>query len=74
VSNAVRIGRFGWKNQHASLLSFAADAYLNEMGITNDLQPDEVTMACIDGLLPPNDEASDTETEDIEAEVRSNGV
>ena len=67
VSNAVRIGRFGWKNQHASLLSFAADAYLNEMGITNDLQPDEVTMACIDGLLPPNDEASDTETEDIEA-------
>ena len=32
---AVRAGRFGWKNQHASLLSFAADAYLNEMGITS---------------------------------------
>ena len=30
-----RIGRFGWKNQHASLLSFSGDAYLNEMGITN---------------------------------------
>jgi len=30
-----RIGRFGWKNQHASLLSFASDAYLNEQGITN---------------------------------------
>jgi len=30
-----RVGRFGWKNQHASLLSFASDAYLNEMGITN---------------------------------------
>jgi CxxC motif-containing protein (DUF1111 family) len=30
-----RIGRFGWKNQHASLLSFSSDAYLNEMGITN---------------------------------------
>jgi len=32
-----RIGRFGWKNQHASLLSFSADAYLNEIGITNKL-------------------------------------
>jgi CxxC motif-containing protein (DUF1111 family) len=32
---AVRGGRFGWKNQHASLLSFSSDAYLNEMGITN---------------------------------------
>jgi CxxC motif-containing protein (DUF1111 family) len=30
-----RVARFGWKNQHASLLSFAGDAYLNEMGITN---------------------------------------
>jgi CxxC motif-containing protein (DUF1111 family) len=32
-----RIARFGWKNQHASLLSFSADAYLNEIGITNFL-------------------------------------
>jgi hypothetical protein len=30
-----RIGRFGHKDQLASLLSFASDAYLNEMGITN---------------------------------------
>jgi CxxC motif-containing protein (DUF1111 family) len=30
-----RIGRFGHKDQHASLLSFSGDAYLNEMGITN---------------------------------------
>ena len=30
-----RVGRFGWKNQQASLLSFAGDAYLNEMGVTN---------------------------------------
>jgi CxxC motif-containing protein (DUF1111 family) len=35
------IGRFGWKNQHASLLSFAAEAYRNEMGITNPLFPTE---------------------------------
>jgi CxxC motif-containing protein (DUF1111 family) len=41
-----RIGRFGWKDQQASLLSFAGDAYLNEMGITNTLFPDEVTNLC----------------------------
>ena len=36
-----RIGRFGWKSQHASLESFSADAYLNEMGITSPLFPEE---------------------------------
>jgi Tol biopolymer transport system component len=30
-----RVGRFGWKDQLASLLSFSSDAYLNEIGITN---------------------------------------
>ena len=39
-----RIGRFGWKSQHATLLAFSADAYRNEMGITNDLFPDEVAL------------------------------
>jgi CxxC motif-containing protein (DUF1111 family) len=38
-----RIGRFGWKDQHASLESFAGDAYLNEMGITSPLFPEENT-------------------------------
>jgi CxxC motif-containing protein (DUF1111 family) len=37
ASGERRVGRFGWKAQHATLLSFAADAYRNEMGITNDL-------------------------------------
>jgi CxxC motif-containing protein (DUF1111 family) len=36
-----RAGRFGWKAQHATLLAFGADAYRNEMGITNDLFPNE---------------------------------
>ena len=35
------VGRFGWKGQQATLLSFAGDAYLNEMGITNRLFPTE---------------------------------
>jgi CxxC motif-containing protein (DUF1111 family) len=41
-----RVGRFGWKNQHASLLSFAADAQLNEMGITSRLKPQDTTTVC----------------------------
>jgi CxxC motif-containing protein (DUF1111 family) len=36
-----RVGRFGWKAQHATLITFGADAYRNEMGITNDLFPRE---------------------------------
>jgi len=48
------VGRFGWKDQHASLLSFSGDAYLNEMGITNRLQPTEVTNLC-NAVSEPND-------------------
>jgi len=47
-----RIGRFGWKSQHASLQSFAADAYLNEMGITSPLLPDENPAAGQDVQYP----------------------
>ena len=43
ANSSARIGRFGWKSQHASLESFSADAYLNEMGITSPLLPDENT-------------------------------
>jgi CxxC motif-containing protein (DUF1111 family) len=49
-----RVGRFGWKSQHASLLSFSADAYLNEIGVTNRLLPDEVTRLC-NTVREPND-------------------
>lgn len=59
-----RIGRFGWKDQHASLLAFAADAYLNEMGITNSLQKTEVTTICnppVAATVPNTDPAKITE-------------
>ena len=42
ASGERRVGRFGWKAQHATLLTFGADAYRNEMGITNDVFPLEV--------------------------------
>jgi CxxC motif-containing protein (DUF1111 family) len=56
----LRAGRFGWKNQHSSLISFSADAYLNEMGITNPLQPTENTsngnsVAAFDSVPDPED-------------------
>lgn len=62
-----RVGRFGWKNQQASLLSFSSDAYLNEMGITNRFPPNnvEVTTVCDevpdieDGDQPPGSQDID---------------
>ena len=61
-----RIGRFGWKDQHASLVSFSADAYLNEMGITSPLQPNENTsngnsVAAFDEVPDPEDDGDDVE-------------
>ncbi len=54
------VGRFGWKDQHASLLSFAGDAYLNEVGITSRLFPTENTsmgrsVAAYDTVADPED-------------------
>jgi len=60
-----RIGRFGWKDQHASLLSFSADAYVNEMGITSRLQPDEVTAIC-NTVSEPNNTPEADGLEDID--------
>jgi CxxC motif-containing protein (DUF1111 family) len=59
------VGRFGWKDQHASLLSFSGDAYLNEMGITNRLQPDEVTNIC-NAASEPNDNPGPDGLSDID--------
>jgi CxxC motif-containing protein (DUF1111 family) len=61
---SVRVGRFGWKNQNASLLSFAADAYLNEIGITNRLVTTENTslgasVAAFDTVPDPEDTDND---------------
>lgn len=50
ASNLRRVGRFGWKAQQATLMSFGAEAYLAEMGITNDLFPHEVEAGYDDPL------------------------
>jgi CxxC motif-containing protein (DUF1111 family) len=38
----LRIGRFGWKAQEATLLAFVGEAMVTEMGITNSLFPGEI--------------------------------
>lgn len=68
----LRRGRFGWKAQQASLLSFSADAYVNEMGITSNFpQTDQENTSngnsvaafdnCGEGCVDPED----AENEDI---------
>jgi CxxC motif-containing protein (DUF1111 family) len=63
------VGRFGWKNQHASLLSFSGDAYLNEMGITTRLFPDEVTKLC-NTVSEPNDKPGPDGLADVDRFAR----
>jgi CxxC motif-containing protein (DUF1111 family) len=66
---SARIGRFGWKAQHGSLVSFAADAYANEMGVTSPLFPDENTSSGTfvgfgtqyDPVPDPEDDGDDVE-------------
>lgn len=63
------VGRFGWKSQHASLLSFSGDAYLNEMGITTQLFPDEVTKLC-NTATEPNDKPGPDGLADVDRFAR----
>src|SRR5262249_8917053 len=65
ANGAVRGGRFGWKNQQASLLSFAADAYVNEQGVTSRLQPTDSTSVC-DTVADPEDPTGPDGLEDID--------
>jgi CxxC motif-containing protein (DUF1111 family) len=53
-ANDGTITRFGWKAQNKSLLLFAAEAYNVEMGITNQLFPQErdETAGCIFNATP----------------------
>jgi len=63
----VRVGRFGWKAQEATLLSFTGEALASEMGVTNSLFPGEQApngsatlrdaCAAIEGVADPDDDA-----------------
>ena len=75
LTGATSTGRFGWKDQQASLLSFSADAYLNEMGITNEfLGTDNTSNGGVvdDGVDDPEDDENDIES--FARFMRSTGV
>lgn len=62
ASGMLKVGRFGWKAQQATLLAFSGDAYVNEMGITSRLFPtenapngDEKKLALCDSVPDPED-------------------
>ena len=56
-----RVGRFGWKAQIATLLTFSGDAYTNEMGITNDVFPEEPRGGISEARLRECDRLKDPE-------------
>ncbi len=58
----LRAGRFGWKAQVATVLTFSADATRNELGVTNSLIPTEnapngdmALLASCDAVADPED-------------------
>jgi CxxC motif-containing protein (DUF1111 family) len=61
ASGQTRVGRFGWKAQHATLLAFSADAYRNEMGITNDLFREELALGVSEERMKRCDPRRDPE-------------
>jgi CxxC motif-containing protein (DUF1111 family) len=61
TTNTQRVGRFGWKAQQATLLAFAGDAYLNEMGVTNRFFPTENAPNGNQALLAALDTVNDPE-------------
>jgi CxxC motif-containing protein (DUF1111 family) len=57
-----KVGRFGWKAQVATLLTFSGDASVNELGLTNRLVPvenapngDEKLLKLCDAVPDPED-------------------
>ena len=60
-SGGDRVGRFGWKAQVATVMTFSADAALNEMGLTSDLLMDEVPPQGDSSLIDLCDEVPDPE-------------
>ena len=56
-----QLGRFSRKSQVSSLLQQVAEAYHQDMGITNDFLPEENTHPQIDATMPLGDQVADPE-------------
>lgn len=62
----LRAGRFGWKSQQSTLLSFTGDAARSELGLTNRVRPEELAPggdAVLLGILDRTVDPEDTEDE-----------
>ena len=65
VTGRRAVGKFGWKSQVPNLLHFSGDAYLNEMGITSPLFPNEncpqgdCSLLACDPVADPEDDGTD---------------
>jgi CxxC motif-containing protein (DUF1111 family) len=62
------ITRFGWKAQNQSLMDFAGEAYLMEMGVTNELFP----ISKVSGVCDPNQQPEDATRTDGTASDTAN--
>jgi CxxC motif-containing protein (DUF1111 family) len=74
----MRVGRFGWKNQHSSLMSSCADSLRNELGIRNRLYPEEYPTHVLMHSPTPFDmrdaKTHKTELEDLVDEIRHSAL
>src|SRR4029450_4621498 len=52
-----RVGRFGWKAQTATLVEFMAEAFRDEIGLTNPLAPTDLVNGCGASTPPPQADA-----------------
>lgn len=68
VTGRNAVGKFGWKGQNPTLFQFSADAYLNEMGVTSPLFPNESCPQGDCGVLSCNPEPglNDEDGEDVQ--------
>jgi len=69
-----RVARFGWKDDVATLRGFAADAYLNEVGITSPDAPTDRSTCALDKtmfgvLLDVDDDPEDSIDSDGRADI-----
>ena len=67
----MRVGRFGWKAQVATLLTFSADAGLQEMGLTNRFLMEDNDP---NGIDPPTLAECDTVADPEDSVAMGNGV
>ncbi len=69
ATGQARVGRFGWKAQQPTLLAFAGDAYVNELGVTTPLFPIENCPQGHCALLaanPATSEPNEPDNDDIQ--------